>query len=147
MTAATAFPSISTIGGDEPEALPLCRRPPQHRRPAAIRLMKPRFDGTPGEGELGPVRGERAGRELIDARLARPDGDGCVLPRIERHVLECLLAARGRMDAIEIERKHVAELELLVVLQKVQLVPPGGRPRIRGDLGLEPALALQLAGE
>src|SRR5262245_28272852 len=136
----------SGSGRNQLEAFPDRRCRFQHARPAIL-LVLARCDGTARKGVLPRAGGERERRELIDVVIARTDRDGCVLLGVQRHVLELRLAALARMDAVEIERKRVEELELLVVLEQPLLLDPARCLRILAELGLEPLLALELAVE
>src|SRR5262249_61213943 len=95
------------------------RRLPQARGPPAALLMLTRFNQAAGKGELAGVCGERIGRHLIDARCTRSNGDTHILPGIQRDVFEFLRVALAWMRAIEIERKGVEELQLLVILEQM----------------------------
>ena len=84
---------------------------------------------------------------MIDAIIMRADRDGGVLFGVQRHVLELRLAALARVDPVEIERKRIEELELLVVLEQPLLLDPARCLRILAELGLEPLLSIDLAVE
>src|SRR5215471_9629695 len=121
--------------GDQTEMLPLRRRLRQGARPAAALLVLAGLYMAAGERELRRVGGKRIRRELVHAGRARTNGDGGVLARVERDVLEFHLATLARMDAVEIERERVAELQLLVALEQPVLLDPARRRRIARKLG------------
>src|SRR5215472_7583357 len=89
-----------------------------------------RLNQASGKSELGGVGGERIGRHLIDARVTRSNGDAHILPGIQRDMFEFLLSALAWMCAIEIERKRVEKLQLLVVLEQVVVLDPARGLRI-----------------
>src|SRR5713101_6143139 len=99
--------------------------------------MLARLDEPTREGEFRGIRGKGIGRHLIAARLAWPNRDIHILPGIQRHVVEFLLAALAWMRAIEIERERIEKLQLPVILEQVLLLDPLGRLRILRDLGFE----------
>src|SRR5262245_22453250 len=134
-------------GRNQPEAFPDRRRCFQHARPAAILLVLARRDWTARKGVLRRAGGERVRREFIDAVTMRADRDGCVLFGVQGHVLELRFAALARMDPVEIERKRVEELEVLVVLEQPLLLDPARRLWILAELGLQPLLTIELAIE
>src|SRR5258707_14657784 len=51
------------------------------------------------------------------------------------------------MRPIEIERKRIEELELLVVLEQSLVLDPGRRLRVLGEFSLESLLTIDLATE
>src|SRR5262249_55198738 len=112
------------------KTLPSRRRLPQERWPSAAFLILARLNQASGKSELGGVGGERIGRHLIDARVTRSNGDAHILPGIQRDMFEFLLSALAWMCAIEIERKRVEKLQLLVVLEQVVVLDPARGLRI-----------------
>src|SRR5262245_42635834 len=95
--------------------LPLHRRTPHDRRPSAE---------PSGKGKLGAICGEWIRRHLIDTRVTRSNGDFHVLSRIQRHMFEFLRTALTWMRTIEIERKRIKKLQLLVILEQVLFLDP-----------------------
>jgi hypothetical protein len=63
------------------------------------------FNEASGKGEFGPIGGERIRRQRVDARFTRSNGDSSIVPGVQRHVSEFLLAAPAWVGAIEIECK------------------------------------------
>src|SRR4029450_12762103 len=130
---------------DEAKTLPLRRRASQDRRPAGAVLMLAWLDQASSKGEFGGVCGERIRRHLVDARLTRSNGHIHILSRIRRHVFECLLGALAWMRTIEIERKRVEKLQLLVVLEQVIFLDPFRGLRILRNPSFQPLLPIDLA--
>src|ERR1700716_2407492 len=62
-------------------------------------------------------------------------------------MLEFLLGALVRMNAVEIERERVEELKLFVILKQVLFLDPRRSLRVFCDLGLELFLPRDLAVE
>src|SRR6516225_3981553 len=134
-------------GCDKAKTLPHCGRACQHARPAAALLVLARPDVAPCERVF--PRGGREGprRELVVAFAARANSDAGIFTRVQGHMLEFRLLAFARMRPVEIERKRVEELKLLVALEQTRLLDPGCGCRIAAKLGLQALLALELAVE
>src|SRR6516162_24297 len=107
--------------------------------------MPARLDGSPGVGELRRTSGEWIRRELIDTGGFRANRDADVLRCIQRYMFEYLPAALAGMNAIEIERKRIEELQLFVILKEMFFLDPGGPFRTLCNLRFEPLLPIDLA--
>jgi hypothetical protein len=75
------------------------------------------LDEASGIREFGAICGERVRRHFIDARFVRSYGDSHILLGIQRYMLVVLLIALVWVRTIEIERKRIEKLELLVILE------------------------------
>ena len=90
---------------------------------AALAVLR-RRNRASGIGKLRVVGRERKRRDLVYASPLRANGYCRVVRAVQRHVLEPLLGALGWMYPVEIERKSVEELQLLVVLKQMIFIEP-----------------------
>src|SRR5262245_45253539 len=86
----------------------------------------PWLSSWPGEGELSAGGGEWERRHRIDARRFRAHGNGDIAVAADRYMRESLLGALLGVERIIIDRKQVAELQQLVILEQPALLDPTG---------------------